>query len=772
MGSWQLLTTSGIQMDDTGDVWNAGCCVDMVSLGQGNIVVASESGGVWHIDGNYVAHPLSDDWEFPDVLCLALSPRFPGHIFAGGSGALYETDPTAADPLHAWQSVGLPIGVTTVFRVVVTVEPHRAVIATDTGIWWSDISSAGYNWVAALGAASGRFSGLAQSETTAPQGDPVESIVAGVKDGSSTSPGLLVGRWRGADLTFTPATLSGLAMNELPGLYTFSVASCAAVPRRVYAVAAAADGTVGRVLRSNDGGARWSPCSTVLEGTTALDITSKNFSGDRLAGGWQKTIGVHFSDPDVVAFGWQRPLLSVNGGKSWRGLGMKWLGPEKWDGAVGLHDDIHAIYFDPTYGTHRLYVLSDGGVAHTDDWSLVPATFRSTSNRELPTLQFYCPGPPREFWGTIGSATFAPLIGGGLQDNGNVCAEESAQPARWRRTTDGDGGWFACIDYAGGQILSNTMGEGVERATWAKKPQRAGAIPLENRFGKIRVDGLRGPKAEVILRPRFRIGTETLYAVGAPGRIYADDVLEPVPSGLRGRISAMIDNRWIFGLIGAAGDKPLMRWKAIGQIPTSAAEITALGIETGETVYVGTAAGEMFVLDVAAGRTQSLPTDPAAGALGAVGRIVLHGRRGPFAMMESGAGSVILRLDGLRWGPLKSTRPLPLVKLFGFDIHRRPGPITMAVAADSDVFVSPDDGDTWQLASDGLPKVPHGADIRFGSWGGQDVAFLGTWGRSVWIVPVEEAIAPGRHRLETIDTRWRSIRDPELARNRFRVSAP
>ena len=54
-------------------------------------------------------------------------------------------------------------------------------------------------------------------------------------------------------------------------------------------------------------------------------------------------------------------------------------------------------------------------------------------------------------------------------------------------------------------------------------------------------------------------------------------------------------------------------------------------------------------------------------------------------------------------------------------------------AAHSDVFVSPDDGDSWQLASDGLPKVPHGADIRFGSWGGQDVA---------------------------------------LARNRFRLSAP
>jgi len=84
----------------------------------------------------------------------------------------------------------------------------------------------------------------------------------------------------------------------------------------------------------------------------------------------------------------------------------------------------------------------------------------------------------------------------------------------------------------------------------------------------------------------------------------------------------------------------------------------------------------------------------------------------------------------------------------------------MAVAAESDVFVSPDDGDNWQLASGGLPRMPHGSDVRFGTWGGEDAAFLGTWGRSMWIVPVEEAIAPGEHRLYPSETRWRSIRDP------------
>jgi hypothetical protein len=80
--------------------------------------------------------------------------------------------------------------------------------------------------------------------------------------------------------------------------------------------------------------------------------------------------------------------------------------------------------------------------------------------------------------------------------------------------------------------------------------------------------------------------------------------------------------------------------------------------------------------------------------------------------------------------------------------------------------------DNWQLASGGLPRMPHGADIRFGSWRGRHAIFLGTWGRSLWVAPADEAIQPGEHRVHANEKRWWSIRDPELARNRFRISAP
>lgn len=771
MALWQLVTPSGIQVDEP-DVWHAGCCVDMVSLGQGNLLVASETGGVWLIDGTYSAQPLSDDWEFPDVICLASSPRFSRHVLAGCRGALYETVATAADPLRSWHSIPLPVGVSTVFRIAIVVEPHRVVVATDAGVWWADVSGNAYNWTEALGTGNVGYSGLALSEGVRPDGNSMDTVVVGVRNAGPGSPGLLRGLWQGPDLSFSPARIGGLGKNEVWSLDTFSLASCLERPRRAYAVAADSDGMIGRVLRSNDGGARWSPCSTILEKNPGVgDIRDKDFSGDRSSGGWQKTISVHFHNPDVVAFGWKHPFLSTNGGKSWRGLGARWTGKDPHVDR-NLHDDTHAICFDSTYGTHRLYVLSDGGVAMTDDWSLIPATFKSFPNRQLPTLQFYSPGPPREFWGTISSADFAPLVGGGLQDNSNVCLEQSAQPPPWRRTTGGDGGWFTFIGHAGGQILSNAMGEGVQRGTWgANLPHDDGTIPLENLFGEIDLHGLRGPKAEAVPDPRFKIGNETMYAVGAPGLIFAVDVLRPLPPGLEGYVDeSRVDNRYIFGLVGGA--KPFLRWRSVGRIPDGAAEITALGADRGDTVYIGTAAGEMFVLDVATGNSRALSVQAPTTGLGAVGRIVLHRGRGPFAMMESGNASSILALDGLRWRPLKSSKPLPDVKLFGLDLCRRPGPVSMAVSADSDVFVSPDDGDTWNLASGGLPRMPHGADIRFGTWDGRESVFLGTWGRSMWVVPVDEPIASGRRRLHTKQARWSSLRDPEIARNRFHTHAP
>ncbi|MFL5827274.1 MAG: hypothetical protein ACJ76V_12185 [Thermoleophilaceae bacterium] len=774
MENWQLVTNAGIQIDGDGDVWHSGRCVDLLPMGQGNLLVASESGGVWHVDGTYAARPLSDDWDFPDVVCLGLADRRRGHVFAGCIGGLYETDVSAPGPLSAWRSVPLPPGVASVMQIVVVSEPARLVLATDAGVWWADMGGGVPAWQQALGPGGGAFSGLARGATRGPRGNTVPLVIAGQRDGGVGAGGIWVGGWQSGNLSLAPASIDGLQPGELSTLTNFSLASCEQVPRRAYALAAGPKGVIGRVLRSSDGGEHWKPTGMTIDGADpGFDVS--DFLGDVTAGGAQKTISVHPHNPDVVAFGWRPPLISDRAGNSWRVLGGVWTSPTYYDWrSPSLHADIHAIRFDPTYGDTRLYVCSDGGVAKTDNWSVVPAEFTSYPNRELATLQFYSPGPPRDFWGTVGGAPFAPIVGGGLQDNGNVVCDHSVA-GPWKRATGGDGGWFACVNHANGQILTNPMGEGVRRAHWTGGgPASDEVIPLEAPVGTLESDGLKGPVAEAIPRPRFKRGGELLYAVGAPPQIYAEEVMRAIPLGLEGHTdSAKVDNHWVFGLFGLP-DNPFLEWRAIQQMPAGSGRITAFGADTGDYIFVGTANGEIFVMDPSAGGGMlQLGVHPPSSGLGAVERIVLHGGRGPFAMMESGPGSVILELAGFGWRQLKSSKALPFTKMFGFDVHRGGGPITLAVSTDTDVFVSPDDGDTWKRASGGLPRVPHCCDLRFGTWQERDALFLGTWGRSMWAVHADSQIAPGRrHRMDLGGVPISAVRDADLVRHPFNHLGP
>src|SRR5262249_36193224 len=54
-------------------------------------------------------------------------------------------------------------------------------------------------------------------------------------------------------------------------------------------------------------------------------------------------------------------------------------------------------------------------------------------------------------------------------------------------------------------------------------------------------------------------------------------------------------------------------------------------------------------------------------------------------------------------------------------------------ATDKRVFISSDNGDTWQDASQGLPARPHCSDLRYiVTKDGASALYLSTWGRSLW----------------------------------------
>jgi hypothetical protein len=66
--SWQLANPSGIQIDAAADAWHSGHVTEILRLDDADsLLVATQTGGVWSVDANSDALPLSDSWDRPQV---------------------------------------------------------------------------------------------------------------------------------------------------------------------------------------------------------------------------------------------------------------------------------------------------------------------------------------------------------------------------------------------------------------------------------------------------------------------------------------------------------------------------------------------------------------------------------------------------------------------------------------------------------------------------------------------------------------------------------
>lgn len=71
-------------------------------------------------------------------------------------------------------------------------------------------------------------------------------------------------------------------------------------------------------------------------------------------------------------------------------------------------------------------------------------------------------------------------------------------------------------------------------------------------------------------------------------------------------------------------------------------------------------------------------------------------------------------------------------RIFGFDIDRGGSTHAMFAATDANVYVSRDEGETWNLAAKGLPRRPHCSELRAVSHdNGQRFLYPSTFGRSI-----------------------------------------
>jgi hypothetical protein len=764
--NWRQATFFGIETDVEKNAWHAGHVTEVVPLTDtpDSVVVATETGGVWVIVGSANPIQLSDSWDTPDISALTVGPYGARHFYAGCAArygndpnrtavapVIMETDLSTFAPLFNWLPVtpGLPATAGLVKKILVLSAVGKIIVACireqpdDTGgIWWSDIPAprfnasdpprAPYAWKEAVidGPPSHQgfwdLAGAALLKDT-PLGAQERLAVLRVIAGGFRGGGIYAGGWEGADLVLRQVGISFDDGNDATGIYyqnvgTTSVSSCSTVPMVLYAATSWPDGRLNVVLRSRDAGRTWVFCSSrMVNATGPLDLL--NFRAGDLGADWSNRISAHHHNPGLAAFGCQGgTFLTLDAGAEWRAV----------DGGPHTHADVHALTFTKEVpdSIGFLYIGSDGGVVQVNlDEFLGPTgqpAFRSDHNRSMPSLQCYSYFF-RQFTGTIGASTDRPgVVAVGLQDNGNVfCKLDPLEP--WRQADGGDGGWNAFL--ADDTYIHNTMGEvitstapsGVSAAVPVTIPPPGDAAGLKHYAG------------DTVVQPRFERDGRLMLAVASTGTE-------------------------VFGLFSDRGRAPAYSFERLGTGPAEK-WMTAVWSFSGERVWLGTGDGHFYSLDSATGVLTeqpvklSRPSPSTRMSGGWVTRIAGFDDRSVFATLASATPastgpkgvvmpsvvsaqpqSYVLSFDGGGWIPTQAAG-LPNVPAFGFLTLAVPHSRVeraLLVSQDGGVWISRDDGATFARASKGLPRRPHGADLRFvgGPEGG--TIYLATYGRSVW----------------------------------------
>lgn len=779
---WKLLSRHGILISEDDDAWWSGHVNDVLELdgGDAGLLVGTEKGGVWMVDAGNSALPLSDGWERPDINCLAEGPDGPRHFFAGTSGrpddgrkfasgaiiagtagvkvggglsgggsasasagkevggAVYESDASALAPLLSWNVVELPAGAGNVRGLAVMKNARRIIAACDGGLYWSHIPSSqprrgclGSLFPAPAPPPRQPFAWKRAEEPDNWQ-DGYYSVAVGASDGRAEraaddlrnvtvivggrNAGVFVGRWRDSgDLALSRAKIFDEQNVDQTTQWwgasstsTATVAVCENNPRYAYAAISLPDGRLKMVARSEDGGRRWKMTAALMAGPPPPQ-TVQMVAGDQGVE-WNNCVGVMPSNRNAVAVGWRAgTFFSHDGGKTWKLI----------SGGPHLHPDIHVVRFKPTTADfkHYLYVGGDGGVARVDldDFLAGKVTARSDYNRLLPTHQCYSTYVTRQFYGTLAVSHADPTkgwVGAGTQDNGNIYLDAAAGEP-WRQLAGGDGGWTAFLE--DGNFVHNILADFVRLARRQSPPGPtlvdAGVVPESPLPGG--ASTIKSPVADVVRRPRYRNEAgQLMYAAAGLGQN-------------------------VYGLF--ASEQIGHHWELLGTLPPGLAA-QGLGSHTGGTVFVATTDGHIRALDSRRGTFLDLPvnlpkpkpSEPQTG--GTINRIATLSETAAFALLNQTnlKNNYLLRLEGLKW-VVPASAGLPTDQyLYGVECVFQEDRRLVFVATDDAVYMSEDGGESYVRAAAGLPRRPHGADLRLALERETAWLYLSTFGRSVW----------------------------------------
>jgi hypothetical protein len=773
--------------DPLGGPWLAGhvqCA--LVLEGAASLVLAgTNGGGVWVIPqpvdeiqpGQLEATPLTDNWaDTPFINSLCQGPDDAEHIYAAASGlkrsSLRETSLVGGShTIYQWDEIALPpeLAVTSggnpppsVTQVVVTRDaPQRIVISTTIGVYWALVPAPGgiYDWTLVTTMADGSpFAGGSFSAVAVGVGDRI--IVAGASTlfwGDWSAQGLTMNRAGvqfGAEIFF-PIPMGWTSLASAPGEPTVQYAAVSAVGNASYKDGPPMLG----LFKSTNNGQAWASLAT--------EVTSLGTSLPQAAeyqGSYNNCVAVSPWDAGVVAVGWQRGhFLSTDGGATF-----------EYFNAAGLHVDVHGLYFDPWQkeGTDYLYVCSDGGICLNKDHG---ASFESRYNRNLADLQCYATYVTRDFYGTIDASS--QYIAAGIQDNSNVYCLlppwdtddpqiENAYTftTPWVQIGGGDGGCVAVLPtapslYGGAEpggpniggvtLCSNEAGHAGDAMTVFP------TFPPE----------FNGPNQTI---PVLVWGIPDAAGIGAPVLVR---VPEPAYANADGQLMYAVCAPWgalsVCGLF-ANPDGTDLQWEEIGSVASSepSDSVGALApLPDGTQILVATGKGTYGLITPQPGQVtpaapvpfdaepwQSLSPRPV------ITRIVFPAPDVAFAAYNWSTGGIVLGCDGNGWQPAAGQPPVGQYHndgIYGLAVSKGfaadGGLAGMLFASTNDgVYVSRDRAGTWLDCSTGLPACPQCADIQCADGPvetatgvplGGSYLYVGTWGRSVWMASLKDAIA-------------------------------
>jgi len=671
-----------------------------------------------------------------------------GVTMFGGKGITFGSSAPTIGPRKIYQLL-----------VVSGIRPAKIVLATDRGLYWSDIPALGheYLFIPAVGAPRTLSLGVAlaanNTVVASPRGNVTTPQSNGMYFGTWEADNLLMRRaehlgdidfvrWNDAVMAastanrsilyaavsssgkttislkhaFAKASLSGLSMSVGRLAQRVGVNPpilIAALIKRVDPPVVPARDLIYAVLLSENGGATWQPTGPNRKVEESVRFPIPRDPG-HTQDGYNMSIAVSHANSDIVALGFQSgPWIGRN-------TPTAFLWEEHGENLSDhVHPDIHSIQFDahdPQANT--LYACSDGGIVFTRD---LCTTFDSTINKALPNLQFYASGA---------SFNTPGLLAGPLQDNGIVFSfRKDGIQGPWQQIDEGDG--IIAIFLKGDLLLFWNNDEGGDRQPPARVKKWKGVEfdpPGGNRGIDVAVrrpsptvpagTTFVGPLVEPVMRPMYqRLDTnQSMLAVAAYN------------------LGTPFKDLW--GLFADPdGSNPNPGWEYLATISLGPGDsITGVSSDDGFTVLAGTAKGKIYFVDARSNRVSEMQFDPMIE--------VPKEQIDQFSFLADGAviaryeGSSLLRFDQAqnRWTEMVGNG-LPSdqgwFSYMAVDSVRKPNVLYMAT--DYGVHASWDAGTNWLPVSQGLPLRSHPKTLRFVvEPSGDRLLYLFTYGRSAW----------------------------------------